>query len=237
MNTKELLIKLFGDAVVSKSKTALPSLYNTEFESVKSLFDRKEFDRLLVKTDLENHTETLWELGLSVTVTLHDDSNFKIEASSNNDCMIGLTKTLLFLMENVNNDSINIKLSEAKTFITVTNKFTVDVIRKCLLSVYKDYIQTEDINIEYLKSKLEYFETYQSAIIDNKKGAPLKNCHIAYILQQILPLLSYKTTNKNFRLIFEYCKFFKLINEESISEFQQIKSIYKYYKDIIQKSE
>ena len=230
MVDKRETLKLFGEAVADKMN--FTPLFKDDFKREEASFDREKFDSILQGTPLENHTETLWKLGLAVRVALQDDSDFKMEASKSNECMIELTKVLLFLMENANKN--NIKLSVPRTDIDITNKQSINLIIRCLLPLFKDDEQTEHINIEYLKSKLEYLETYQTAITDKgKKGTPLRTYHIAYVLQRILPLLSNKTSNKNFGLIHEYCEFFKLINEQNTSNFQQIKSTYKSYSGLM----
>ena len=224
----EEALKRFGEAVAQKM--TLPSLF--EFKHIESLFERENFDRLLLKTPLENQTEALWKLGLAVIVTIRYDSETLNEVSSEIDYRAELTKTLLFLMENADKHII---LSVPRKSITVKNKLVIDLIRKCLQSAYKDFFKKEYVNMEELKSILEYSETSLSAITGkDKKGAPVKSYPIAYILQQILPLLSNQTTNENFRLIFDYCRFFNLIPDEIISDgCQYIKSVYRNYKYIM----
>jgi len=84
--------------------------------------------------------------------------------------------------------------------------------------------QTEDISIEFVKSKLKELEKAK------ERGAPEKNVVIAYLLWKILPK-ERKPTNNDFRFIYDYCNFFNLIPDKITSEpHQYIKSIYQNYK-------
>jgi len=85
----------------------------------------------------------------------------------------------------------------------------------------------ENFDIEFLEWRLNDLEKKK------EKGAPVKNTHTLYLLIRFIQLLQQNPSNRDFKLIYDYCRFFNFIPREITSGSQYIKSIYRKYSDLI----
>jgi hypothetical protein len=245
-------------------------------------FDRNEFDRLLIKTDLEAHTGDLWNLGILLRCAINKYNESKTIDAEKRAYFIELTKALLLLMENK-----KIRISSPMSSVDISDARNIDVIKSGLLSAFKenklneipmryetgkDLLNSGQYNdwiagvlIEWYDYSMSYDEIFpftkddidadmiECFIMDNTetienididflrqtlgeletpkaKGAPGKNYHIVCLLIETLPLLRRTQTAADYKLIFNYCIFFDIIDKDNTSGYKTIESIYKTYK-------
>jgi hypothetical protein len=96
-------------------------------------FDRKEFERLLIKTDLEVHTDDLWNLGILLRCAINKYNESKIIDTKKRGYLIELTKALLLLMEND-----KIRISSPKYSVDISDARNINVIKDSLLSAFEE---------------------------------------------------------------------------------------------------
>jgi hypothetical protein len=258
----------------------------TDIEAAR--FDRKEFDRLLIKTDLEAHANDLWNLGILLRCATNRYNKSKTIDAERRAYFIELTKALLLLMEND-----KIRISSTMSSVNISDARNINVIKDSMLSAFKenglnespisyergkdllnsgqcddwvidvlrewygysmsydevppftkndiddDMIEffimentetIENIDIDFLRQKLDELETPKA------KGAPGKNYPLVCLLKEILPLLHRLPTNSDYRLIFDYCMFFDMIDKGITSAQQSVKSVFNVYKYAIKLS-
>ena len=158
-------------SVWEKSKTEA-------FQQEEALHDKNKFNRLLLKTPLENHTEDLWKLGIGVILALRERGISKTEETASNAHLVELTETLLFLMENEGQD-IRLKISTPKTYLNASNQSTIVLIKNCLYSKFKDYglnqIPMTEETARYLLETGQaddWINTYYDVSKDDEDGNP-----------------------------------------------------------------
>jgi len=100
-----------------------------------------EFNRLLIKTPLENNAVELWKLGVAIKETKEDESLF--EAKKNNE-VVEAIKQLLFLMENEGKITIKIKHTTEKKPVLSLNASAIEALKRHLLQTYEAWAVNEE---------------------------------------------------------------------------------------------
>jgi len=104
------------------------------FETASQRFNRREFEALLIRAHLDEHTENLWRLGVSFADVYPRYLNRKAQTATRNEYLVDLTKSLLFLTQN---QSPTVKFSVPRTSESTKNQRCSDLIRDKFLSEFK----------------------------------------------------------------------------------------------------
>lgn len=102
-------------------------------ESKPSTYNKQAFERMLLKTPLENNIEHLWIKG-NIAKTVWDKYRERQKDAPIIEYHIELTKALILLTEN---ESVKIKITTPKDFVNLTDNRTMPVIKDGVLQAFK----------------------------------------------------------------------------------------------------